>query len=75
MIIGSRVMAFDYASYRFSASKEVSDTVTAAAPVCGSALERHIPSIFINMLPPVYPIRIFESTDAARRWLETFPDV
>lgn len=74
MIIGSRVLAFDYASYRFSASKEVSNTVTAAALVCGSALERHMSSLFINMWRPVYPIRIFESTDAARRWLETFPD-
>lgn len=74
MIIGSRIMAFDYASYRFSAGKEVTDTVTAAALVCNSALERHISSIFVNMFRPSYPVRIFESTDAARRWLATFPD-
>lgn len=74
MIIGSRIMAFDYASYRFSASKEVTDTVTAAALVCNSALERHISSVFVNMFRPSYPIRIFESQDAARRWLSTFAD-
>ncbi|MFZ5756219.1 MAG: hypothetical protein ACOY3X_04915 [Pseudomonadota bacterium] len=74
MISGSRVVSFDYASYRFSAGKEVSDTVTAAALVCSSALERHLSSIFINMWRPAYPIRIFESKEAARAWLDTFPD-
>jgi hypothetical protein len=31
-------------------------------------------SLFINMWRPRYPIRIFESVETARRWLDTFAD-
>jgi hypothetical protein len=74
MIVGTRITAFDRAAYRFSAGLEVSGTVTAAALVCTSTLERYMSSLFINMWRPRYPIRIFESVETARRWLDTFAD-
>lgn len=74
MIVGSRITAFDYAAYRFSAGIEVSSTVTAAALVCTSTLERYMSSLFVNMWRPRYPVRIFDNMDSARRWLDTFAD-
>jgi hypothetical protein len=74
IIHGTRIVSFDYAAYRFSAGREVSSTVTAAALVCSSMLERHMASVFVNMWRPSYPVRIFEDMESARRWLHTFPD-
>ena len=74
IIHGSRIVSFDYAAYRLSASRELSGTVTAAALVCSSMLERQMASFFVHMFKPHYPIRIFEDMETARRWLSNFPD-
>ncbi len=74
IIHGTRIVSFDYAAYRFSASREVSATVAAAALVCDSMLERHLASVFVNMWKPSYPTRIFTDMSEARAWLRTFPD-
>ncbi|MFZ5723342.1 MAG: hypothetical protein ACOY33_06740 [Pseudomonadota bacterium] len=74
IIHGSRIVSFDYDAYRFSASREVSETVIAAALVCSSALERYMSSLFVNMWKPQYPVRVFDDMASARRWLATFPE-
>lgn len=74
IIHGSRIVSFDYAAYRFSARRDLSETVTAAALVCSSTLERYIASVFVNMWKPSYPIRIFDDMKSAREWLSTYPE-
>lgn len=74
LVRGNRVLSFDYAASRLSASKRIADTITACAVISESALERGIAALFVNLFRPPYPFRLFQNTEEAERWLATFAD-
>lgn len=74
VMIGSRIADFEFGAYRFSVSRQVTETISVAAIVTTSALERHLAAVFVNMWKPAYTVRVFDSREAAIAWLRTQPD-
>lgn len=74
LMTGAGVTNFDREASRFSTSRRVSSTITAAAILCSTTLERHLGSVFMHMWRPSYPVKLFDNRDDALRWLAGFPD-